>query len=178
MPHTDARVDSNLDTFLATLFVGGHNIIMNHSLRLASIDDIQQLLPLIRDFHTLEGIQISEEQRKKAVNDLLSDLSLGGVWLILADTTVAGYVALTFGYSIEFGGKDAFIDELYIRPELQGQGLGKQTLIKIQQAAKAQNIQAVHLEVARHNTKAQKIYARANFLPREKYMLMSVSLKP
>ncbi|MGD1952961.1 MAG: GNAT family N-acetyltransferase [Leptolyngbyaceae cyanobacterium] len=150
---------------------------MNHSIRLASTDDIQQLLPLIRDFHTFEGIHISDEQRQRAVNDLLSDLSLGGIWLILADTTIAGYVALTFGYSIEFGGKDAFIDELYIRPELQGQGLGNQTLIKIQQAAKAHNIQAVHLEVARQNTKAQKLYAHANFLPREKYMLMSVSLK-
>ncbi|MEM1254178.1 MAG: GNAT family N-acetyltransferase [Cyanobacteria bacterium P01_H01_bin.21] len=150
---------------------------MNHNIRLASTDDIQQLLPLIKDFHTFEDIQISDEQRKQAINDLLSDPSLGGIWLILADTTVAGYIALTFGYSIEFGGKDAFIDELYIRPELQGLGLGKQTLIKIQQEAKAQTIQAMHLEVARQNTKAQKLYAHANFLPRKKYMLMSVSLK-
>ena len=148
---------------------------MNHSLKLASTENLQELLPLIKAFHSFEGIHMADEQRQQTVNRLLSDPLLGKIWLIVSDKIIAGYVALTFGYSIEFGGRDAFIDELYIRPELRGQGLGKQTLINIQQEAKAQNIQALHLEVARHNIKAQKFYAQTNFLPRKNYLLMSVS---
>ena len=149
---------------------------MHHTLQAASIKDLKTLLPLVKAFHTFEGIHISDIQRTHTVSQLLSNQSFGGIWLILTDAAVAGYIALTFGYSIEFGGKDAFIDELYILPELRGQGLGKQTLIEIQQKAKAHNIRALHLEVDRQNMKAQKVYAQIDFLPRINYMLMSVSL--
>ena len=94
---------------------------------------------------------------------------------ILSTQQVVGYIALTFGYSIEFGGKDAFIDEFYIQPEFRGQGLGKQTLSLIQQEAKTHNIHAIHLEVAHANKKAQSFYTQANLHPRHKYVLMSVS---
>ncbi len=149
---------------------------MNHRLQRASVDNLPQLLPLVKAYHQFEAIHMTDESRKQAVLCLLSDSSLGGVWLIVVGVAIAGYIALTFGYSIEFGGKDAFIDELYIRPEFRGQGLGTQTLSQIQQEARALNIQALHLEVARLNTRAQKLYVQANFQSRSNYMLMSVRL--
>ncbi len=117
-----------------------------------------------------------DSRRKQALHHLLSDSSLGGIWLILANNQIAGYIVLTFGYSIEFGGKDAFIDELYIKPEFRGLGLGTETLNQIQEEARALEIQVIHLEVARQNTKAQRFYGQANFRPRDKYMLMSAHL--
>ena len=119
---------------------------------------------------------MSDKDRSQAIQNLLSDLSLGGIWLIFSDTQIAGYIALTFGYSIEFGGKDAFIDELYIQPDFRGLGLGTKTLNQIQQEARALDIQAMHLEVDQQNIKAQKFYAQVNFQPRKKYMLMSAHL--
>ena len=119
---------------------------------------------------------MSDKRRSQVIQTLLSDSSLGGIWLILADTQIAGYIALTFGYSIEFGGKDAFIDELYIQPDFRGLGLGTETVNQIQQAARALDIQAMHLEVAQQNIKAQTFYAQANFQPRNRYMLMSAHL--
>ncbi len=149
---------------------------MNHRLQRASIDNLPQLLPLVEAYHQFEDIHMTDESRNQAVLCLLSHSSLGGVWLIVADVAIAGYIALTFGYSIEFGGRDAFIDEFYIRPEFRGLGLGKQTLNQIQQEARALNIQALHLEVAQLNTRAQKLYTQANFKTRSKYMLMSARL--
>ena len=32
---------------------------------------------------------------------------------------IVGYIALGYGYAIEFAGRDAFIDEFYILPEFQ-----------------------------------------------------------
>lgn len=151
-------------------------VAMNSRLQLASADDLQQVLPLVEAYHQLEGIQMGLTRRSEAVYSLLCDSSLGGIWLIFTPTALAGYIALTFGYSIEFGGKDAFVDEFYIKPEFRGQGIGKQTLNHIQQEARVLGIQAMHLEVAQQNIRAQKLYVQANFQPRSKYRLMSVNL--
>ncbi|MDV3349735.1 GNAT family N-acetyltransferase [Leptolyngbyaceae cyanobacterium CCMR0082] len=149
---------------------------MHYRLQLASTDNLQQLLPLVEAYHEFERIHMTGKNRKQAIHGLLSDSSLGGIWLIVVDIAIAGYIALTFGYSIEFGGKDAFIDEFYIRPEFRGKGLGKQTLRQIQQEAKALDIHALHLEVAASNTRAQHLYAQTHFQARSKYMLMSAYL--
>jgi ribosomal protein S18 acetylase RimI-like enzyme len=149
---------------------------MTAEIKIASIEDLEILLPLVRAFHEFEDLQIAEEQRKSSLTELLSNLNLGGIWLIYDDNQVVGYIILCTGYSIEFAGKDAFIDEFYIRPEFRRRGIGKQTLEFIKVAAKDLNVRAIHLEVGRTNTNAHKLYAYSNFKAREKYVLMSVNL--
>jgi GNAT superfamily N-acetyltransferase len=149
---------------------------MQAEIKRASLEDLTVLLPLVREFHEVEGVTLAEAQRESSVKTLLADTRLGGIWLISCDRQIVGYIALCFGYSIEFAGKDAFIDEFYIRPEFRGKGLGKQTLELIKGVAQEQGIQALHLEVARSNLKAHKFYASLDFVDREKYVLMSVKL--
>lgn len=138
--------------------------------------DWEILLQLVQEFHQLEGVSLSEQQRATALKILLENAELGGIWLICCSRQTVGYIALCTGYSIEFSGKDAFIDEFYIRSDYRGKGLGKQVLNQIQILAKVQGIQALHLGVERSNIKAQRLYAQADFEVREKYVLMSVKL--
>jgi GNAT superfamily N-acetyltransferase len=149
---------------------------MTPEIKIASIEDLEILLPLVRAFHEFEDIHITEEQRESSLTALLANAELGGIWLIYYNRQLVGYVALCLGYSIEFSGKDAFIDEFYIRPEFRGKGLGTQTLEFIKIAAKNLDIRAIHLEVARTNTNAHQLYSRSSFEVREKYVLMSVNL--
>lgn len=145
-------------------------------IKIASIGDLEILLPLVRAFHEFEDLHTTDDQRKSSLTTLLVNGELGGIWLIYCDHQSVGYIALCVGYSIEFAGKDAFIDEFYIRPEFRGKGLGKRTLEFIKIAAQDLGIRAIHLEVARANTNAHKLYSRSNFEVREKYVLMSVKL--
>jgi GNAT superfamily N-acetyltransferase len=149
---------------------------MKANIKIALIGDLENLLPLVREFHEFEALQITEDVRKSSLTALLVNEQLGRIWLIYCDQQLVGYIALCLGYSIEFTGKDAFIDEFYIRPEFRGQGLGKQTLEFIKVAAKDLDIKAIHLEVARTNTNAHKLYTHSNFQVRDKYVLMSVKL--
>jgi hypothetical protein len=41
-------------------------------------------------------------------------MRIGRIWLMLADELCVSYLALYFGYAIEFAGHGAFIDELFI----------------------------------------------------------------
>lgn len=53
---------------------------------------------------------------------LLNNELMGQIWLIKYQNQAIGYVVLTFGYSLEDGGRDGWIDELYIQANYQGQG--------------------------------------------------------
>ncbi len=148
----------------------------NIRIQLALENNVAELLPLVRAYHTFEGFNLSEKVREEAVRKLLCDRSLGGIWLIYNGLELVGYITLCVGFSLEFAGLDGFVDEFYIHPPFRGKGMGTKVLVLIKAEAKKMNIQALHLEVARKNVQAQALYAKADFKTREKYVLMSVNL--
>ncbi len=145
-------------------------------LQIASKNDIHLLLPLVKDYHEYEGIQLSGEARENTISTLLSNSDLGAIWMILDKDKMVGYIALCVGYSIEFSGLDAFIDEFYIQPDHRGQGIGTQVLSQIKKEAKKMGIGALHLEVARNNSRAKHLYSKANFIARDRYTIMSADI--
>jgi ribosomal protein S18 acetylase RimI-like enzyme len=50
-------------------------------------------------------------------------------------------------------------------------------LTEIKARARALDINALHLEVARDNARARRLYRAAGFEPRDKYLLMSAVLE-
>ena len=109
---------------------------------------------------------------------LMSREEWGGVWLICVDGRPVGYIVLTWGFSLEFGGRDAIVDELYLEASHRGKGLGQQALAFAETVCQTQNIQALHLEVDRDNHQAQAFYDRVGFEKRANYFLMSKRLGP
>ena len=110
---------------------------------------------------------------RTAIAPLLDGSPHGAIWLIGPRRAPVGYVAVTFGWSIEFGGLDGIIDELYIRPTVRKRGMGSEALMSIAQALTEAGVRALHLEVDRDDDTAQRLYARAHFEPRSKYLFMS-----
>jgi ribosomal protein S18 acetylase RimI-like enzyme len=143
-------------------------------LELADESHLDVLLPLVRAYHRFENVVMSDVERAVAVAPLLQAKSpLGRIWLVRQSGEVAGYGALCFGYSIEFGGRDAFVDELYIAEHARGRGLGSRVLDLLKSEAARLGIVALHLEVARNNTGARQLYEKWGFRTRERYVLMS-----
>ena len=142
-------------------------------LRPASPADLGELLPMVRAYHAFEQIRSSEAQRADAVRTLLTDQRLGGIWLLVIDQQSVGYLALTYGYSIELGGRDAFIDEFFIEESHRGKGFGRAALLRVKDIAAAAGVQALHLEVGRSNARAATLYQSAGFQAREPFHLMS-----
>jgi len=135
--------------------------------------DIDVLVLLVGAYHAFEALDSTADTRREAVRRLLADPALGRIWLIRVDGRTVGYIALCFGYSIEFAGHDAFIDEFFIDENVRGRGVGRAVLEQIGTRARDHGIRALHLEVAKNNTRAQRLYAAAGFEARDKYYLMS-----
>ena len=137
----------------------------------AGIADVETLLPLMADFYAHEKLSFDEVFARRALLGLLKNAIHGQVFLIEADGIVAGYAVLTFGYSLEFGGVDAFVDELYLRESQRGRGLGKAALEFLARTCAAHGIRALHLEVERANQRAQAVYHQFGFVDHDRYLL-------
>lgn len=149
---------------------------MSAQLRLARPEDLERLMGLAAAFHAEMGIELDEERRQAALLPLLEGIPHGCVYLIGPARAPLGYAVLTFGWSVEFGGMDAFVDEIYVRPAVRRRGIATETLLELPKALASGGIKAVHLEVDREDASAQKLYQRSGFKPRERYMLMSRTL--
>lgn len=84
---------------------------------------------------------------------------------------LVGYLAMTVGFSIEAGGRDAFIDELYIEPSMQGRSLGRRALDFAEQRCRELGAQRVCLEVERANTRAKKLYDALGYRDHGRFLL-------
>ncbi len=144
---------------------------MAPSFRLAEPSDADTLVEMMRDFNTHERIAFDEGEVREVLAQLLAHDSYGLVSLILLGGEVAGYVVITFGFSIEFRGRDALIDELFLKDEFRGRGLGSAALRFAEDICRERGIRALHLEVDRGNTVAQSVYSRAGFLDRGNHLL-------
>ncbi len=149
---------------------------MSAALRLAHPEDMDRLMGLVTAFHTEEGIAQDADQTRNALAPLLEGIPHGCVYLIGPGRAPLGYIILTFGWSVEFGGMDGFVDEIYIRPAVRGRGIASEVLLDLPKALAGAGLTALHLEVDRTNESAQKLYLRTGFKPRDRYMLMSKKL--
>jgi ribosomal protein S18 acetylase RimI-like enzyme len=140
--------------------------------REASAGEAPLLLELMREFYASDHLSFEEERARRALAELLTNPSLGRVWLIEMAGRPAGYIVLAFGFSLEFGGRDAFIDELYVRPGFEGRGLGRATLTLVEREARASGVRTLLLEVRLGNDRARRLYERAGFVDRDNGLLM------
>ncbi len=59
-----------------------------------------------------------------------------------------GYIAVSFGWSIELGGMDGFLDEFYIREGVRGRGMGSEVLAALLPQLAQAGLVGLSLEVA------------------------------
>lgn len=146
---------------------------MSALLRPAAPRHLEKLLPLVAAYHAFEGIERSEMQRRAALSPLLEGSPHGAVWLIGPERSPAGYVAVSFGWSIELGGLDGFVDEFFIVERARGRGMGGEVMSALLGELRSSGMKALHLEVAVGNDKARRLYARHGFAMRDSYALMT-----
>jgi diamine N-acetyltransferase len=131
--------------------------------RLATPADAELLLDFMRDYYAFDGHHYDREKARMALLGLLDDSVFGMAWLVLDAHTPVGYIVLCFGYSLEYLGRDAFIDEFYLVESYRGRGWGRKTFEFVRGQAEQHGVRAIHLEVVRRNTGALEFYRRLGF---------------
>lgn len=143
-------------------------------MRPAGTEDISLLVALMTEFYAESATPLNAERAGDAFAALLADDRLGKVWLIQAGARDVGYVVITFSYSMEFGGPNAFVDDLFIQAPFRGAGLGTAALKELRVFCEGRGVRALHLETGRDNAVAQALYRRAGFKVTDRQLLTLV----
>ncbi|PYQ58950.1 MAG: GNAT family N-acetyltransferase [Acidobacteria bacterium] len=126
---------------------------------------------MMRSFYADLGEPFEEVRAERALRALLADPSYGAAWVFREDGRAIGYLVVTHGYSLEFGGRDAFVDEVYVVPEMRGRGLGARALVLAEEHCRHQRIAALRLEVHHENRRALALYERNGFEAHDRYLM-------
>lgn len=137
----------------------------------ASAADIPLITQMIEQLYLSENTVYRESEVNSALAALIEDNSNGGCWKFDSESGIAGYMIIGSAFSVEFGGKTAFVDELYISEKYRGKGIGKTALKFAEDFAKEKGYKYLRLEVELSNTIAQKIYRANGFKEHERYIM-------
>jgi len=143
------------------------------ALNLARPDDLDRLLPLARALHEELGKSTDDAQLTAALSPLLDGSPHGAVYTMGPRRAPIGYVVVTFGWSIEHGGLEGWIDEMFIRPGVRGRGLGGEVLANLPKALADAGLTCLSLLAPRADDRLQRLYTRARFQPRAGDIVMT-----
>ncbi len=127
------------------------------------IADIEIITLMMQDFYAIDNYPMDVEVTKTLFQEFISNEHLGKSWLIYSENEIVGYIILTFIFSFEYGGKIAFVDELFIKETARGKGIGKEAIQFIQTEVPKLSLKLLYLEVEPHNENAQKLYLAHDF---------------
>ena len=147
----------------------------NFAIRAATSADERHLLPMMRALAEQEPNPspgaFREAQVVKAFRFLLEHPERGRTWVLTLGEKPIGYIVLTLGFSFEFLGTDAFIDELYILPEFRRRGFAKRAVQHLEIEARKLGVNAVHLEVDEGNEPAFELYRENGFEDHNRFLM-------
>jgi GNAT superfamily N-acetyltransferase len=129
----------------------------------AGIEYKSEILELLTEFYGTDMETPLAKKLSGTLTELLNYPKYGNVFIIKSGVDIIGYLILTFGYSIEHGGRDAFIDEFYIKENYRNKGIGKEALDYIIKYARTTGIKALHLQVKEKHKAAANLYVKSGF---------------
>jgi len=134
-------------------------------IRHAAPADAPAVMAMMRSFYDEDGLRL-HAAAGEALAELLATPALGAVLLDEEVGGPAGYAVVTLGFSLELGGRDAFVDELFVERAHRRHGRGGALLAAAQAWARGAGAGVIHLEVAQPDEAKLRLYAAAGFRSR------------
>ncbi|MCW3058481.1 MAG: acetyltransferase [Capsulimonas sp.] len=144
---------------------------MTSKVQIAAPTDIDTLLPMIAQLYAHEHIPFDDVVLRPAVASLLADSALGFICLMRVEEAPAGYLITTFGYDIEFGGRQATITDVYVQSEFRRLGVAAAALQFAEQTCRERGVRALELQVSDGNTAARDAYEKSGFVTPGRFVM-------
>ena len=124
--------------------------------------DLEALAEMIRDFNRLDRHDHDDERVRGALLPLLEGDEYGQVWQLATSGGARGYCVIAWSYSLESGGRECIVDEIFVSD--RSRGLGAQLLERALRGAADMGVKVVFLETEAHNERVRAFYQRHGFV--------------
>lgn len=130
----------------------------------AMVDDIPQLAELLNLLFTQEAEFRSDPQKQlRGLRMIIESPQTGIIFLARSESGVAGMVSLLFTISTAEGGPVCWLEDMVVRPEHRGEGLGSQLLERAIEYASEHRFSRISLLTDRVNNGAIRFYGKHGF---------------
>lgn len=140
-------------------------IVPSIAIRAARADDLPAVSALLIAQLRDHGNDLADAGLTAAAAGLLERPHRGQFLLACDAGDAVGFAALSYLWTLERGGRAAWLDELYVLPERRGAGIGTALLAAALAAARAAGAAAVDLEIEAGHERVAALYRRSGFAP-------------
>ena len=144
---------------------------MNVEFMAYSAQDMGDVLEMMTLFNSMENYSFDAKIGEQNLIEFTENESLGKLYMIKVSGHSIGYIILTFGFSFEYKGRDAFIDEFFIKEEFRNMGIGSKAMDFIVDESNQFGINAIHLEVEPQNKTANRLYLSKGYKSNDRTLL-------
>ena len=126
--------------------------------------DFEKILDMMQVFYASDALLIHPEESvlRKTLADAIEAGPYVEGFVFCFEEELAGYGMVAKSYSTEMGGRCVWIEDIYIKPEFRGQGLGTAFLQFVEDRYRNWAVR-LRLEAEEENEKAMSVYRNAGF---------------
>lgn len=126
--------------------------------------DTGEVLAMMQVFYASPAVlhKASEEILRQDIADCISDMPFVEGYVFDSMGKIAGYAMTANSYSTEFGGRCIWIEDLYIKPEFRGLGLGT-AFFRFLEDKYAGVAVRFRLEAEKENARAIALYQKCGY---------------
>ena len=128
-------------------------------IRRAGPTDLDELVELHRAFCEVDDHPFDDGRARAGFAGLLGDDTNGVVWIV---DDPGAYAVLTWGWSIEAGGAEAVLDEIFVTE--RGEGVGSRLIDHVLADGRRRGLARIFLETEATNTRGRALYQRHGFV--------------
>lgn len=135
---------------------------MDFSVEVMKAQHREAVLAMMRTFYASPAVLTngSEEIFEADVDACVSDSPFLEGYMLMSGETIMGYAMAAKSFSTEFGKPCVWIEDLYLKPEYRGQGIGSSFLLYM---AEKYPEAILRLEVEEENERAIAAYRKSGF---------------
>jgi GNAT superfamily N-acetyltransferase len=129
-------------------------------IRLARVDEIEEMLPLIRAYCEFYETEPDDEGLRRMFETLIGEPSQGAVFIARADGRAVGFATLDWKWSSLKAARIGYLEDLFVDPEARGKGIADALIEICAERCRELGMPAMEWLTAPDNRRAQQVYNR------------------
>jgi GNAT superfamily N-acetyltransferase len=135
--------------------------------------DVHDAFHMLTDFLTADEHYLASSQAygdlgvqglNNALDLFLEHPELGFVWMAYDEKGVAGICVVCYAISTSMGSVVAKLDDVSVKPDRRGKGIGSEMLNKLKDQLRKENVTRIDVAVHMQNPDARSFYEKTGFV--------------